>query len=92
MSEPVEAKDSLTLKWGTLKAWDMKSERGQELLKQYVDLGSSVSAMLQNDSAEQKDILCMLIDECTADQIYLDWEGECVSKEAAKKYLREYDR
>lgn len=84
------AKDSLTLKWGTLKAWHFETEECRRLLQQYVDLGSSVSAMAQRDTPEQKALICQMIDACDCEQIYLDWDGEYVTKEAAKKYVMEY--
>ena len=82
--------DHLTLKWGTLKSWKFSSEKGQKLLKQYFDIGSSMSAMAQHDTPEQKNIICQLIDECSAEQIYLDWDDKYVSKDEAKKYVMEY--
>lgn len=81
--------DSLSLKWGTLKSWNIHSEAGKALLKRYHEIGHSMSAMMQKDTPEQKEILCQLIDGC-AGEIYLDWEGEYVSKEKAKEYVRGY--
>ena len=84
--------DYLSLKWGTLKAWNLTSERGQELLRKYHELGACMSAMLQNDTPEQKALICEMIDECNAETIYLDWDGKDVSKEEAKKYVLEYGK
>lgn len=81
--------DSLTLKWGTLKSWDIRSEAGRALLRRYADIGSSLSGMMQRDTPEQKEIICQLIDGCAGD-IYLDWDGKYVSKEEAKNYVRNY--
>lgn len=81
--------DSLSLKWGTLKSWDIHSDAGKALLRRYHELGASMSAMAQNDTPEQKEIICQLIDGCAGD-IYLDWDGEYVSKEKAKEYVRTY--
>jgi hypothetical protein len=81
--------DSLSLKWGTLKSWDIHSETGKALLKRYREIGCSASAMGQHDTPEQKEIICQLIDGC-AEDIYLDWDGEYVSKEKAKEYVRGY--
>jgi|SRR6185295_9248530 len=83
--------DSLALKWGTLKRWDIYSETGKALLKRYFEIGSSLGAMQQHDTPEQKDIICQLIDGCAGD-IYLDWQGEYVSKERAKEYVRDYGK
>lgn len=84
------SEDYLTLKWGTLKAWKLSSDRARELLQRYHEIGASMSAMLQNDTPEQKQIICDLIDECGADSVYLDWDGVYVSKDEAKKYVMEY--
>ena len=83
-------KDHLTLKWGTLKSWNLTSAKGQELLRKYHELGSSASAMFQHDTQEQKELICQMIDECGAAKIFLDWDGKYVSKEDAKKYVMDY--
>ncbi len=83
----------LTLKWGTLKTWNFNSsEKGRELLKEYCKIGSSFSAMAQNDTERQKDIICQLIDLCDDDTIYLEWDGKDVTKKEAKKYVMNYAR
>jgi len=86
---PEDQVDSLSLKWGTLKSWDIHSETGIALLRRYREIGCSLSAMAQRDTPEQKEIICQLIDGCAGD-IYLDWDGEYVSKEKAKEYVRNY--
>ena len=83
--------DSLSLKWGTLKSWDIRSESGRALLRRYGELGSSMGAMQQQDTPEQKEIICQLIDGCEG-EIYLDWDGVYVSKEKAKEYVRNYGK
>ena len=82
---------SLTLKWGSIKGYDFKNEspRCMELIKEWHKLGVSMSAMLHHDTPEQKIIICELIDEVT-EEIYNDWEGTIMTKEAAKKYVLEY--
>jgi len=88
-----EAKNYLTLKWGTLKSWDFThSEKGQALLKEYNEIGSSFSAMAQRDTPRQKEIICELIDLCDGDTIYLDWDGKDVSKDEAKAYVMDYGK
>jgi hypothetical protein len=78
----------LTLKWGTLKSWCFEnSEKGQELLKEYHEIGSCWSAMSQKDTPRQKEIICELIDLCDGDTIYLEWDGKDVSKAEAKEYV-----
>jgi len=85
--------ESLTLKWGTLKAWNLKSDASMAALKKYADVGPvSASAMAQHDTPEQRDALCELIDAVDCETIWLDWEGMDVSKDEAKQYVREYSR
>ena len=88
----MEQQDHISLKWGTLKSWRLHSERGQELLKQYAEIGMSAGAMQQCDTPEQKALICQMIDECSADTIYLDWDGKEVQKDEAKAYVMGYQR
>jgi hypothetical protein len=82
--------ESLTLKWGTLKAWDLKTESSKAVLKEYIEIGSSMSAMAQEDTPAQKHLICKLIDVLDAETIYMDWTGEYVTKEEAKEYILNY--
>lgn len=85
-------KCKLTLKWGTLKSWDFRgSEKGKQLLKEYGEISSSMSAMTQKDTPRQKEIIFELIDLCYG-KIYLDWDGKYVSKNDAKKYVMNYGK
>jgi hypothetical protein len=87
----MENTNSLTLKWGTLKAWDFSdSEEGGKLLKEYRQIGSSFSAMAQQDTPRQKEIICSLIDLCEDGTVYLDWDGKYVSNIEAKEYVMNY--
>lgn len=81
-----KGEDHLLLKWGTLKSWKFHSEKGKKLLKEYFDLGSSASAMLQKDTDKQKEIICALIDECDG-SIQKDWNGKSLTKKQAKEYV-----
>ena len=86
----MDEENYLTLKWGTLKSWNVVgNEEAIKLLKRYGEIGSSFSAMMQKDTPEQKEIICKLIDLVPGD-IYLDWDGEYASKVDAKKYVMEY--
>ena len=83
--------DELTLKWGTLKGCDLKSQSALDALKALSDAGDRcMSAMMQQDDDNQKELLCALIDAIDNPLVYLDWDGEYVSKEAAKAYVRGY--
>ena len=79
----------LTLKWGTLKAWKFEktNERAIALLTKYHELGASISAAMQHDTPEQKQIICDLIDSGEFDTVYLDWDDKDVSKQEAKDYV-----
>ena len=82
----------LTLKWGTLKAWDFSdSEEGIRLLEEYANYGMCWGATQQQDTPEQRDIICKLIDICDT-AIINDWDGKEMTKSEAKKYVREYGR
>lgn len=85
-----EQRERITLKWGTLKAWNITSAEGRDLLRRYFDLGTVDSAIMQHDTPAQKALICELIDVCTAETVYLDWEGRHVSKDEAKRYVMEY--
>lgn len=88
-----ETQNYLTLKWGTLKSWDFTdSEKGLELLKEYVEIGSSISAMTQDDTPRQKEIICELIDLCDNNTIYLHWDRRNVTKQEAKDYVMNYGK
>lgn len=84
--------ESLTLKWGSLKAWRLNEDSPAfAALKRYHECGSvSMSAIAQHDTPDQKAAICDLIDALDAETVWLDWEGEQVSKEAAKRYVMEY--
>lgn len=83
---------TLTLKWGTLKAWDLKTKKQLDLLEKYSKHGVCMSAMAQDDTKEQKEIICKIIDTITDPRgILLSWDGIFVSKADAKKYVMSYD-
>lgn len=92
MDQEMERTDQLSLKWGTLNAWNLHSEKGRDLLRQYHELGASYSAMMQHDTPEQKQLICEMIDECNAPEIFLDWDGKYVSKDEAKAYVMDYGK
>lgn len=82
----------LILKWGTLKEWNFEGNKEAiRLLKRYNKIGSSFSAIMQNDTPEQKEIICKLIDLAPG-KIYLDWDSKYVSKNKAKKYVMNYGK
>jgi len=48
--------------------------------------------MARRDTDRQKQLILQIIDAVNADQIYLDWDGEYVSKEKAKEYILNYGK
>lgn len=88
-----ENKDYLLLKWGTLKGWCFaNSQKCQDLMKEYCEIGSSYSAMYQKDTPRQKEIILEMIDSING-PIQNDWTGEVYeTKDAAKKYILEYGK
>lgn len=79
----------LLLKWGSLKAWKLKTEKSMQALQKWADGGVRASAMAQHDTQEQKQALCKLIDVVDG-EITNDWSGEKMTKEEAKTYIMEY--
>ena len=84
-------KESLLLKWGTLKGWDNLSEESQRIVQKYFDIGACASVMLQEDTPEQKEILCELIRQLDG-EIQNDWDGEMYTKEKAIDYIKNYGK
>jgi len=81
--------DYLLLKWGTIKIFGLKSDKGKKLLDEYNGLGVSAGAMSQKDTAKQSEIICKMIEECDG-VIQNDWDGKYYTKEEAKKYILDY--
>lgn len=84
-------KDVITLKWGTLKSWNLQSKQAKSLMEEYYLFGSSMGAAQQEDTLKQKKIICKLI-ELNYGKVYLDWDGKYVSKKEAKKYVTKYGK
>lgn len=86
------SEDRLVLKWGTIKAWDFNGNpEADKLVKQYLEGGASMSAIMQRDTPEQKKILCDLI-RIHKGTIYLDWDGKYVTPNEAIAYIENYGK
>jgi hypothetical protein len=86
--------DYLLLKWGTLKGYCFhNSPEAFEALKKYRLLGYSLSAMAQDDTPEQKELICIMIDKVNG-PVTSDWSGEdwTENREAAKEYVLKYGK
>jgi hypothetical protein len=81
--------ESLTLKWGTVKGWDDLTEQSQAIMRRYFADGVPGSAMADHPDAERRAILCELIDQLDG-EIWDDWNGGTLSKDAAKEYVTGY--
>ena len=86
-----EKQESIALKFGTLKGWRNLSPSTIEILQEYADLGMSMSTMQQQDTPEQKRLLCKAIRNLNG-TIYDDWSGEIISQDEAVEYVMEYNR
>jgi len=85
-------KDYLLLKWGTLKGWCFQnSPEAFEALKEYSEIGASVSSMMQNNTDRQKELICVMIDKVNG-TVQSDWTGEDFTnnREKAKQYVINY--
>ncbi len=83
--------ETLLLKWGSLKGWDDLSEKSQEIVNRYFALGVSMSAAMQHDTTEQKQLILELIDSVDG-EITNDWSGEKMTKEEARAYVLDYGK
>jgi hypothetical protein len=81
----------LLLKWGTLKGWHLETDTSKAALKRYCEQPVALGAMQQDDTPEQKQAICDLIDVLDG-EITNDWSGEVYSKEQAKDYVLNYAR
>lgn len=79
----------ILLKWGTIKGWSKLNQNTVDILQKWADLGYSPSCMTQNDTPEQKQLLCDAIDAHEG-EIISDWSGEKLTKEQAKDYIMNY--
>lgn len=94
MAKKQIGEDFLLLKWGTLKGWCFEnSPEAFEALQKYDEIGSSMSAMMQNDTPEQKELICKMIDSVNG-PVSSDWTGEDWSDnlQAAKDYVMDYGK
>ena len=90
MAEQEKNLNRLTLKWGSVKGWEVHSEEALAAMQKWASFGHSASALCQHDTPEQQQALLEAIDHM--DEIYLAWTGEYVSREEAKEYVRNYGK
>lgn len=82
--------NTLQLKWGSVKGWDLETPEAKSALQKWADFGENVSAMMHRDTPEQQQALLAAIDHM--DEIYLEWDGKYVSREEAKEYVLNYGK
>jgi len=92
MEEKKNGKDSLLLKWGTVKGWNFATMECEafKLLKQFME-NAPYSAMSDRPDEERKQLLCKVIDVLDG-EIQNDWTGEMLTKEQAKEYVLNYGK
>ena len=87
--------NTIGLKWGTLKRWNVKDEAALQALHRYFAEPVPESAMLRTDTPTQKQAICDAIDAVFAagGRVFNDWEDtDYENAEAAKRYVMEYGR
>jgi hypothetical protein len=77
--------NTLTLKWGTVKAFNLESQEAIDALQKRADYGESMSAALHEDTPDQQQALIDALE--FMDEIWLDWDGKMVTREEAKEYI-----
>jgi hypothetical protein len=82
--------DRLTLKFGTVKGWDLESDAAKKALDKWASYGVCAGCATHVDTEEQKKALFNLIEHM--DEIYLAWDGISVSREEAKEYVKKYGK
>jgi len=87
-------RETLRLKWGSVKGWDNLSDSGAAALQKWADLGTSMSAATHPRTDEHKAALCDAIDVIAGNggMIWNDWNGAEMSADDAKRYVMEYGR
>lgn len=83
--------ETLTLKWGTLKGYDLETEASKAALQRYFADPVLMSCARQQDTPNQRQALLDLI-ECIDGTIENDWTGEMMTKAEARKYVLDYPR
>lgn len=83
--------EELTLKWGTVKGWNGLTDKSVAIMQRYFADGMPLSAMGYHPTPERREILCELIDQLDG-EIVNDWDDVVMSKDEAKKYVREYGK
>lgn len=80
----------LTLKWGNVKGWEGFEDGtpARAALEKWADSGQGISAM-QRQTPEQRELICAIIDAVDG-EIFNDWDGVTMTKDDAKKYVREF--
>lgn len=82
--------NQISLKWGTLKSWDLETAEAIQLIKEYYEDPVSISVALHKNTEKQKEVICKLID--ISDSIWNDWEDKEMTKEEAKEYVLNFDK
>lgn len=81
--------ESLMLKWGTIKGRNDFIPQSVALVERFFADGVCMSAAMDHHGDDRKAILCELIDQLDG-EIWNDWDGKVMSKEATKKYVLDY--
>ena len=87
-------RETLYLKWGSVKGWENLSDTSVDALQKWADLGTSMSATAQPKTDDHRLALCNAIDVISGNGglIWNDWNGAEMTADDAKKYVMEYQK
>jgi phosphosulfolactate synthase (CoM biosynthesis protein A) len=85
-----QEQDYILLKFGNIKEIIIHSKRGKQLVKQYNKTLKAGGLIMQDNTNEQKELICKIIDEANVERVYNDWANRSMSKERAKRYIIKY--
>lgn len=87
-------RETLFLKWGTVKGWENLSDLGAAALQKWAYSGTSMSAMAHPKTDVHTDALCDAIDVIAGNGgcVWNDWDGVEMTADEAKSYVRNYGK
>lgn len=83
--------DCIMLKWGTVKGWELSKDEDIARLQKWADFGTSMSAMAQRDTPEQKEALIDFLRHFEGD-FWNDWDTRKMTRDEAIQYVTEYGK
>jgi len=90
----MSSENSLDLKWGTLKGWKLEDADCIAAMERLLETPRCMSVALQQDTDEQKQLLCEVIDRVAdiGGEIWNDWSGQQMTADEARNYVMNYGK